>query len=257
MEPLPRIMVAPTGARRTRADHPALPVTIPEIVETARTCFTAGAGGIHAHVRDAEQRHVLDAGLYRELTEELARAVPEMLVQVTTEAIGRYTPAEQCAVVKAVEPRAVSVALREMLGDGEMVAARAFYHWARDAGIALQHILYTSEEFHELVRLIGRGAIPSDNLQVLFVLGRYANNYESEPNGLTPFLVAMQEYDLSADWALCAFGRKETACLEMAFCYGGKARVGFENNFYNCDGTVARDNAERVAEIAALPCIDA
>lgn len=32
MSPLPRLMVAPNGARLTKADHPQLPITIPEIV---------------------------------------------------------------------------------------------------------------------------------------------------------------------------------------------------------------------------------
>ncbi|WP_375214420.1 3-keto-5-aminohexanoate cleavage protein, partial [Aquabacterium sp.] len=36
--PLPRLMVAPTGARRGKGDHPALPVTDDEIVETWRAC---------------------------------------------------------------------------------------------------------------------------------------------------------------------------------------------------------------------------
>lgn len=245
-------MVAPNGARRTRADHPALPVTIPEIVATAKACFEAGAGGIHAHVRDGEQRHVLDAGLYRELMSELARTVPAMLVQITTEAVGRYTPAEQRAVVRAVEPRAVSVALREMLADGDTAAARAFYSWAHEAGIAVQHILYSADELAELAGLVERGTVPRDDMQVLFVLGRYAVNQESDPRELDPFLAAMGDTALSADWALCAFGHTETACLERALSHGGKVRVGFENSFYNRDGTVARDNAERVAEIADL-----
>jgi uncharacterized protein (DUF849 family) len=45
MTPLPKIMVAPNGARRTKADHPAVPMTIAEIVETARQCYAEGAGG--------------------------------------------------------------------------------------------------------------------------------------------------------------------------------------------------------------------
>ena len=90
---LPRIMVAPNGARRGKADHPALPVTIPEIVACAADCFAAGADGLHAHVRDGAGEHVLDAGLYAELMTELARTVPGMPVQITTEAVGRYTPA--------------------------------------------------------------------------------------------------------------------------------------------------------------------
>ena len=62
---LPRLMVAPNGARRTKADHQAIPVMIPETVETAKSCAAAGAGAMHLHVRDTEQRHVLDAGMYR------------------------------------------------------------------------------------------------------------------------------------------------------------------------------------------------
>jgi uncharacterized protein (DUF849 family) len=51
---LPAVMVAPNGARLGKAEHPALPVTIAEIVATARACHTAGAGAINAHLRDAE-----------------------------------------------------------------------------------------------------------------------------------------------------------------------------------------------------------
>jgi uncharacterized protein (DUF849 family) len=55
----------------------------------ARACRAAGAGAIHAHVRDADGVNVLDAGLYREVFAGLAQAVPAMPVQTTAEAVGR------------------------------------------------------------------------------------------------------------------------------------------------------------------------
>lgn len=250
--PLPKVMVAPNGARRTTADHPALPVTIPQIVETAKACFDAGAGGIHAHVRDADQAHVLDAGLYKELTVELARAAPEMVVQITTEAVGRYTPEEQRAVVRAVMPKMVSVALREMAPDADADEAARFYSWAHEAGISVQHILYTPDEVTRLASHVADGAIPAADLQLLFVLGRYAKDQESDPADLQPFVAALTAYGLTADWATCAFGRAETAALAASFKAGGKARVGFENNLFNKDGTTAAHNAERVSEIVKL-----
>lgn len=249
---LPQIMVAPNGARRTKADHPALPVTIPQTVETAKACFAAGAGGIHAHVRDAEQAHVLDAGLYGELVAELARDVPGMAVQITTEAVGRYTPEEQRAVVRAVMPKMVSVALREMIPDGDTKEAARFYQWAHEAQIAVQHILYSPDEVSSLEEFVANGVIPGSDLQCLFVLGRYAKDQESDPLVLLPFLDTLKMSNLTADWAVCAFGRGETAGLQAAFSAGGKARVGFENSLWNADGTVAGDNAERVRAIAAL-----
>jgi len=75
---LPSIMVAPNGARKTTSDHPAIPVTIEQTAITAKACFDAGAGAIHFHVRDTDQKHVLDAGFYREGLEELNRVVPDM-----------------------------------------------------------------------------------------------------------------------------------------------------------------------------------
>lgn len=246
---LPRIMVAPNGARRTKADHPQVPLTIEEIVDTAQACFAAGADGIHAHVRDAGGGHVLDAGLYRELIAALGDAVPDMVVQITTEAVGRYTPAQQRAVVAEVMPTAASVALREMIGDGE-AAAQRFYHWAATVGIAIQHIVYTPDEVARLVALAKRDVVPRDGLQVLLVLGRHSAGQESIVSDVRRYA---GELGLAkADWAVCAFGHSETACLGEAFKRGGKARVGFENSLWNADGGVARDNAERVAEVAAL-----
>ncbi len=250
---LARIMVAPNGARRGKADHPALPVTIPETVETAMACHAAGAGAIHAHVRDEEGRHVLDAGLYRELIAELARVVPEMIVQITTEAVGRYAPAEQRAVVDAVIPAAVSVALREMIPDaGEEAEGARFYARCRECDIAVQHILYEPAEVARLGRLIAAGVIPRDTVSVLYVLGRYKADQESDPADLTGFTAAASALPAAPEWMVCAFGHSETAALAAALKAGGKARVGFENSLWNADGSLARNNAERVAAIAAL-----
>jgi uncharacterized protein (DUF849 family) len=54
MKPLPKLMVAPNGARRTKEHHAALPVTDAEVIETAIACQLAGADGIHTHIRNAE-----------------------------------------------------------------------------------------------------------------------------------------------------------------------------------------------------------
>lgn len=253
MTPLPRLMVAPTGARRGKADHPALPVTIPEIVETAAACHAAGAGAIHAHVRDAAGLHSLDPGLYRELLAELARKVPAMLVQITSESGGRFGPAGQLATVKALGHGHVSVALREMAEDQPAEDhAREFYAYCDGAGIQVQHILYEAAEIGRLADLHRRGVVPVIG-EVLFPLGRYAAGEVSAPGDLDPFLAAMAatEEVRGVPWMVCAFGPRETDCLEKALAAGGKARVGFENNFYMADGRRARDNAERVTEVAA------
>ena len=67
------IMAAVNGARRTKADHPALPMTIPEIAADVAACVEAGAAMAHVHVRDDEGRHVLDAALYEQAMAESRR----------------------------------------------------------------------------------------------------------------------------------------------------------------------------------------
>ena len=246
-------MVALNGARLGKADHPALPVTIAETIAAAKACFAEGAGALHAHVRDGTGGHVLDAGLYRELIAEMARTVPAMAVQITTEAVGRYTPEAQRRLVYAVQPQAVSVALCEMLPDpSEEAAARRFYRFCIDQGIAVQHILYAPDELWRLFRHVAEGIVPAGRLQLLFVLGRYTPGQQSMASDLEPFLAALREAPAATaeiDWALCAFGAAETDCLVEAVRCGGKARIGFENNLLQRDGQLAADNAARVREL--------
>ena len=54
--PLPAtlITVAPTGAESEKSAVPALPVTLDELVTTAKECRAAGAAVVHVHIRDDE-----------------------------------------------------------------------------------------------------------------------------------------------------------------------------------------------------------
>lgn len=250
---LPRIMVAPTGARRTKADHPALPMTLPEIVDCARACLAAGAGAIHAHIRDDRGGHSLDIERYRELVAVLKAEVPEITVQISTEAVGRYSPAEQMALVKALRPPFVSIALRELVpGDGDIATGTAFYRWCTAEHISVQHILYDAADVARLGELQRQGLLPPGRLSMIYVLGRYSVGQESSPDDLIPFLDAADAFTEAPDWMVCAFGRGETTCLAAALERGGKVRVGFENSLWHEDGSVAASNAERVAVIRSV-----
>ncbi|MDX6750032.1 3-keto-5-aminohexanoate cleavage protein [Geminicoccaceae bacterium 1502E] len=246
------IMVAPNGARLSPADHARLPVTAEALALEMEACRDAGAAAVHFHIRDEEGTHSLDAATYRRWLAVLEeRLGQDMAVQVTTEAVGRYTAAEQMALVRELRPGAVSLALRELLPeDASVTRFTGFLGWLRANAISPQFILYTPEDvarFHELRR---RGAIPQERPFLLFVLGRYvAEGHVTSPADLLAFL---REHDMECPWAVCAFGRTETAALGLAAALGGHLRVGFENNLEHADGTVAGSNAERVAAVAAL-----
>jgi 3-keto-5-aminohexanoate cleavage enzyme len=248
------IMAAPNGARKTSKDHPALPVSIGETVTEAVQCYTAGASILHAHVRGLEDEHVLDAGLYQELITEMQNQLPSMLVQITTEAVGLYTPQQQRDCVKAVVPEMTSVALREMTSDFKDLAfAKSFYHWADEAEVHVQHIVYNADELSKFLLLREDGVIPESQHCILFVLGRYAADFQSSPADLEPFL----KNNLSSlDWFVCAFGAQEQASVHAAINHGGHGRIGFENNLLLPDGNIASSSAELVTELAKAVTAD-
>jgi 3-keto-5-aminohexanoate cleavage enzyme len=243
------IAVAPNGARLTKADHPALPITPGELARTASACLEAGAAMIHLHARDAQDRHSLDPALVREGMEAVRHAVGDRLViQVTTEAVGIYQPDAQMALVRAVRPEAASVALRELVPDAASeTEAAAFFAWCRKERIWLQHILYDAADVHRLQDLVARGVVPEAAPSVLYVLGRYSPGQRSAPPDLLPFLAAA---DPAWSWMMCAFGAQELDCALAAALLGGHVRIGFENNRLAADGAPALDNAAQIRAAA-------
>ena len=245
------ICVAPNGARRGKTDHAAIPITPRELAETAGLCLAAGARAMHLHVRDNAGRHTLDAAYYRAALHAIRAEVGEqLLLQITTEAVGLYTPQQQMDCVYAVQPQAASVAIRELIPDTPSeTSAAQFFRWAASSGIALQYILYTPEEVPRLNDLVSRGIIADPQPHALFVLGRYGAGPRSEPRALLPFLHA---WSTDWPWSLCAFGDTESRCAAASVALGGHVRVGFENNLFRADGQPAANNSEQVGNISAL-----
>lgn len=244
------LAVAPNGGRKTKADHPAMPVTADECARAAAACREAGAAMVHLHVRDAEGRHSLDAELYNDAIAAVRREAGDgLIVQMTTEALGLYQPEEQMAAVRAVRPEAASMAMRELCPDEGSVSAFAeFLAWLKDERISPQFILYSPEDCESFADLRRRGVVPYDRPFVLHVLGRYTPGQKSVPADLLPVLHA--DGGMALDWAICAFGPRECACAMTAAALGGHARIGFENNIFLADGSVAPDNAALFAQIA-------
>lgn len=243
------ITVAPNGAYKKTADHPAVPMTPDALALEARACLDAGAGMMHMHVRKPDGSHLLDAHAYREALAAVDRAVGrELLVQVTSEAAGVYKAAEQIALVRELQPEAVSMGLREIaVPEIPETELAAFFAWVAERRIMAQIILYDEGDVQRWQSLRARGLVPPGAWSVLFVLGRYSVGQTSSAYDLLPFLAA---YDHTLPWAICAFGAEENACVTTAAAFGGHMRVGFENNLKLRDGSIAPGNAALVRQAA-------
>jgi 3-keto-5-aminohexanoate cleavage enzyme len=245
------LAVAPNGGRRTKADHPALPMTPEELARSAAECLERGASMIHLHVRDADGQHLLDAEAYRTAIAKICDAVGDRLVvQITSESLDRYTPAQQKAVILATNPEAVSLSLREFASDE--AAERdfgAFLGRLKAMRIWPQIILYTPEEAKRLGAMQKRGLVPMERIPVLFVLGRYSLLRTGVPLDLLPYLAP--DLPRFAPWSVCAFGKREAACVIAGALLGGHVRVGFENNLVLPSGLRAASNADLVETSAS------
>lgn len=247
------IIVAPNGARRGRDDHQQLPLTMDEMATCLSQCASAGAAMAHMHVRDKQGKHSLDVGLNKEwLVETRARFDAELVIQLTTEAVGLYQPNEQMALVRGTEPEAVSLALRELRPNAsfEKEASR-FFHELNERRIYVQYILYDAADLSLYFQMVNDKTLPNSGHHLLLVLGKYKKDMLSSPADLLEFdLKRITSEKIS--WATCAFGQFEHQCLAAAISLGGDVRVGFENNLINLKGQHAKNNAELVQQIANL-----
>lgn len=251
------IALAPNGASKQKTDHPAIPISLNEIVDSAAKACELGVTLLHLHIRADDGQHSLDPAIYKQTIAAIRRAIgQQMVIQMTTESVGIYSQAQQIAAVKSIRPEAVSVALRELIPTSasknitpenivpENTAAE-FFHWLCREKIMVQYILFSAAEIERYQQLLKRGIIPAERHSVLFVLGRYTKTTNPDAKILSRYL---RLWDSSQSWMVCAFGQHEFACLQSAVKRGGHIRVGFENCLLMQGGAVAKSNQELIVQ---------
>ena len=102
------------------------------------------------------------------------------------------------------------------------------YQSLTENGTKIQHICYEPEDLDLLSDVLNKGKISKDGTWCLFVIGHYSGKI-SDPNKIPLFLDKLNNNNLNADWAVCAFGKEEIDCLKKAISLDGKIRIGFEN----------------------------
>lgn len=249
-------MVAPNGARKTTRDHPAIPVTDEDLIETAKSCYDAGARGLHAHIRTEQQTHLLDVERYETLISNLNERLPNLEVQVTSEAAGVYESDAQIDLLSRINAPWVSVAIREILRSQDLEKLQPFFYRLHNKS-RVQFILYDADDVKTLASLIDQSIIQTEVIEVLYVLGRYSADQESTPEQLDPFLDIRDRFKktcIPIREMICAFGKGQIPCLLRAASEGIDLRIGFENGIWLPDGTIAENNAALVsALLESLP----
>jgi uncharacterized protein (DUF849 family) len=138
-----------------------------------------------------------------------------------------------------------------MIGDNGEAAraiAKQFYHQSLTEQINVQHILYDLDDLQRFRVAMADGILPAARPHLLLVLGRYSGNFQSDPAEMKPFI--NDGLTDMASWSICAFGHREFDVMTDAIASGGHCRVGFENNLYLKDGSLAPNNAALIRQLA-------
>jgi len=246
------ITVAPTGAESAKADVPALPVSVDEVVATARDCRAVGAGVIHLHVRDAETRPTLDLPRVREVVAAVREAT-DLVVQLSTG--GAVTdPFDARLAVLDAEPDAASLTLGTV-NFGRDVFANPWdlivelHTQMQQRGIVPEYEVFDLGQLATLTRLLDRHGPPfGGHVHVDLVMG-VPGGMPGTAQALTACLAALPE---GATFAATGVGRTSLPVMLAALSAGGHLRVGMEDTLTYAPGEAVRDNAQLVARAAGL-----
>ena len=251
--PATLITVAPTGAESTKADVPALPTTLDELVETAVRCEAAGAAMIHLHIRDADHRPTLDGGRLREAVDAV-RASTSLIVQLSTGG-SVHDPLEDRLKVLDAEPDSCSLTMGTTnFGDDVFLNPWPFvvelYELARDRQVVPEFELFDLGHVAALHRLLDRYGPPyGGRVHCDLVMG-VPGGMPGTADALVAAVAAMPESVTS--WSATGIGRTAVPVAMAALSKGGHLRVGMEDTLTLARGVPVAHNEQLVRRAASL-----
>jgi 3-keto-5-aminohexanoate cleavage enzyme len=249
------ITVAPTGAELRKEDVPPLPVTLDELVATAKECEAVGASVVHVHIRDGEAQPTLDLGRLRDTVAAL-RSGTGLIVQLSTGGAVTDPEADRLRVLDAFPDMASCTMGTVNFGDDVFLNRWAFIvelHTRMQAlGVVPEYEIFDLGQLAALQRLLDRYGLPwGGHVHVDFVMG-----VPGGMPGTVEALVACKQavHDLPAGTTFSATGIGRTALpvLLASLSAGGHLRVGMEDTVTYAKGQPVESNAQLVARASAF-----
>ncbi|MEO1796247.1 MAG: 3-keto-5-aminohexanoate cleavage protein [Pseudomonadota bacterium] len=248
------ICVAITGSLPTKANNPAVPITVSEQVESTQEAFEAGATICHAHVRNDDETPSSDPEKFARLKEGLEKHCPGMIIQFSTG--GRSGAGQARGGMLPLGPDMASLSVgsnnfptRVYENPPDLVDWLASEMRAHDVkpeieAFDLSHILKAKE-------MADAGAITGVPY-VQFVMG-VKNAMPADRHVFDYYVQTVHRlFGADAPWCAAGIGRHQVTLNEWAIAAGGHARTGLEDNVRLDRETLAPSNAALVARAAEI-----
>jgi uncharacterized protein (DUF849 family) len=247
------ITVAITGSVPRKRDNPALPVTVPEQVESTQAAFEAGASLVHVHVRNDDETPSSDPEKFGRLQEGIRKHCPGMIIQFSTGGRGRALEARGAMLYLRPDMASLatgSVNFPTIVYENPPDFVRSLAITMRDSAIKPEIEVFDLAMLYNTADLVEAGLIEAPP-HVQFVLG--VKHALPARRDILEFEVAkLRELLPKATWTAAGIGRHQLEVNHWALEMGGHCRTGLEDNVRWDKQTIAASNAQLVSRVAEL-----
>lgn len=242
-----------TGSVPTKANNPAVPISVNEQVESSHQAVEAGASIIHAHVRNDDETPSSDPEKFARLLEGLKKHVPEAIVQFSTG--GRSGAGKTRGGMLSLRPDMASLSVGSNnfptrvyenppdLVDWLASEMRTYEVTPEVEAFDLSHIL-------QAIRMHAEGKF-FGKLYVQFVMG-VKNAMPADKEVFDFYVETMKRRAPDAAWCAAGIGANQLTVNEWAIAAGGHTRAGLEDNVRLDRDTLAPSNAALIKRAADL-----
>ncbi len=247
------ICVAITGSVPTKADNPALPVTVAEQVESTQEAFEAGASIAHCHVRNDDGTTTSDPEKFARLIEGLKKHCPGMIIQLSTG--GRSGAGAERGGMLPLRPDMASLTVgsnnfptRVYENPPDLVDWLASEMLKYDVKPEIE--AFDLSHIHQAAMMNRDGRLPGV-LYVQFVMG-VKNAMPADRDVFDYYVKTVKRLAPDAEWCAAGIGRNQIEVSEWCIASGGHTRTGLEDNIRLDRNTLAPSNAALVRRTADL-----
>ena len=246
------ITAAICGAEVTKAHNPAVPYTVEEMVNEARSAYNAGAAIIHVHVRHDDGTPTQDRERFREVMDAIRAELPDVIMIPSTGGATGMSPEERLQPTELFPEMATldcgTCNFGDEIFDNTMPNMRVFGKRMIENGIKPEYECFEMGHIDTILDMARKGEVPGDPMQFNFVLG---------VKGCTPATVKnlcwmVDAIPANATWTSTGVGRAAFTLAAPTIVMGGNVRVGFEDNIYLSRGVKAKSNGELVEKVVRL-----
>ena len=247
------ICVAITGSLPTKANNPAVPISISEQIESTQEAFEAGATIAHCHVRDEEGKPTSDPERFARLKEGLEQHCPGLIVQLSTG--GRSGAGLTRGGMLPLRPDMASLSV------GSNNFPTRVYENPPDlvdwlAAEMLKYEVKPEIEAFDLSHIVQATKMQADGrlkgpLYVQFVMGVKNAMPPDEPI-FDFYIETLKRLAPDAQWCAAGIGPAQLLINEWAIKKGGHTRTGMEDNVRLDRDHLAASNAALVRRATEL-----